>query len=144
MQRYILVVNCICKMSYCYITFSLIWYITCNFNISQTSRWPRRRVTRPRGPGGPGLPVFLGYFFPLFISTPPLELSLSLRKINSQVNVKKFWNFSRIFFQQNTFPHQLLDQGILGSQAVQICKLYWYLKIDSLARKALVDDSEVC
>ena len=28
-QRYILVVNCICKMFYCYITFSLTWYTTC-------------------------------------------------------------------------------------------------------------------
>ena len=59
-QRYILVVNCICnlKMLYCYITFSLTWYVTCYicciacyvtkvvrnikcmlFNISQPSRW---------------------------------------------------------------------------------------------------------
>ena len=28
-QRYVLVVNCICKMFYFYITFSLTWYITC-------------------------------------------------------------------------------------------------------------------
>ena len=57
-QRYILVVNCMCKMFNCHITFSLTWYITyylrcivcwetkavrkikCMlYNISQPSRW---------------------------------------------------------------------------------------------------------
>ena len=87
--------------------------------VGQSLGWTLQQVTTSRQANArpellwPSFPIqiFLGYFFPLIISPPPPPPEL--RKISSQVYVKKFW----IFWNKKHHSSPTFSSG-------QICNLY--------------------